>query len=260
MRKVMKYTVIDLLRSRWTYFYCGFFFILSGLLFLLSNDPSQVIITLMNVVLILVPLISTIFGVMYYYNSREFAELLLAQPIKRTDIFLGQYLGIACSLSFSIALGIGLPLLIFSSISDLSIGNYLMLIVTGIFLSLIFSAISFLTALLFENKLKGFGASIFIWLFFAIIYDALFLIALSFFSDYPLENFALFASIGNPIDLSRILIILKLDISALMGYTGALFSKLMGNFNGMLVAFSVLMAWIIIPLVGIVRVSLKKDF
>ena len=53
----------------------------------------------MNVILLLVPLIATMFGVMYYYNSREFTELLLAQPIPRRHIFIGQYLGIAGSLS-----------------------------------------------------------------------------------------------------------------------------------------------------------------
>ena len=67
----------------------------------------------MNIIVVLTPLIGTIFGVMYYYNSREFTELLLAQPIRRTDIFLGQYLGVAISLSLSISLGVGLPFLFY---------------------------------------------------------------------------------------------------------------------------------------------------
>ena len=53
------------------------------------------ITNLMNIALILCPLISIIFGTMYFYNSRDFIELLLAQPIKRKAIILGQYLGLS---------------------------------------------------------------------------------------------------------------------------------------------------------------------
>ena len=53
------------------------------------------------------------------------------------------------------------------------------------------------------------------------------------FDDYPLDKFALGATIFNPIDLSRILVILKLDISALLGYTGAVFQNFFGTGFGM---------------------------
>jgi len=214
----------------------------------------------MNVVLFLVPLVATVFGVMYYYNSREFIELLLAQPIKRTNIFLGQYLGIASSLSLSLLIGIGLPFVLYGVFGSGEIWNYFTLLLTGLFLSMIFSGIAFLVALKFENKIKGFGTAIFIWLFFAIIYDGLFLLILSMFNDYPLENVALGFSIANPIDLSRILILLKLDISALMGFTGAVFQKLLGSAFGMMAAFSVLSIWVIMPVLFIRRISAGKDF
>tara|TARA_R100000935_G_C2778402_1_gene140626 strand:- start:367 stop:558 length:192 start_codon:yes stop_codon:yes gene_type:complete len=44
---------------------------------------------------------------MYYYNFREFTQLLLAQPDKRSSIFLGQYFGVALSLSLSLIIGLG---------------------------------------------------------------------------------------------------------------------------------------------------------
>lgn len=101
MFKILKYSFYDLMRSRWTYIYGAFYFLFTLSLLWLSNDLSKVIISLMNVILILVPLIATMFAVMYYYNSREFTELLLAQPIRRRDIFLGQYFGVAASLAMS---------------------------------------------------------------------------------------------------------------------------------------------------------------
>ena len=70
------------MRSRWSYVYFAFYLLLGFVLLFLNTDVSKAVITLMNVVIILVPLMGTLFGVMYYYNSKEFIELLLAQPIK----------------------------------------------------------------------------------------------------------------------------------------------------------------------------------
>ncbi|OFZ07418.1 MAG: nitrous oxide metabolic protein, partial [Bacteroidetes bacterium RIFOXYB12_FULL_41_6] len=178
MLKILKYSFFDLIRSKWSYVYFFFYLVISSSLLYLSGDISKVIISLMNIILILVPLIASIFGVMYYYNSREFTELLLAQPIKRTNIFLGQYIGLAVSLSSSLLFGLGIPFLLFGIFRSAEIWNFIILIVTGVFLTFIFSAISFLVALKNENRLKGFGIVIFLWMFMAIIYDGLFLLSL----------------------------------------------------------------------------------
>ena len=110
MIKILKYSFYDLMRSRWSYVYFIFYLLLGFVLLFLNNDVSKAVITLMNVIIVLVPLIGTIFGVMYYYNSREFTELLLAQPIKRSSIFLGQYLGVAFSLALSLVVRTWYPL------------------------------------------------------------------------------------------------------------------------------------------------------
>ena len=260
MVKILKYSFFDLVRSRWTYIYCAFYFLFTLTLLWLSNDLSKVVISLMNVVLLLCPLIATMFGVMYYYNSREFTELLLAQPVKRTSIFFGQYLGVAASLSASWLIGTGVPFILYGVFGSAQAGNFFTLLLTGVALSFIFSAIAFLIALKNENRIKGFGLAILAWLFFAVIYDGLLLLALSYFSDYPLEKFSLAASMLTPIDLSRILILLKLDISALMGFTGAVFRKFLGTGMGMGISLIVLGLWVILPALGIRRVAARKDF
>ncbi len=260
MIKILKYSIFDLMRSRWTYVYFSFFLLFTLSLLFLSGDLSRVIISMMNVVLILCPLIATMFGIMYYYNSREFTELLLAQPIKRTAIFWGQYLGLAGSLSLSLLLGIGLPFVAYGLFFSAEIWNFSVLILNGVLLTFIFSGIAFLIALKNENRIRGFGLAILAWLFFAVIYDGIFLLLLMLFREYPLEQFSLIATIFNPIDLSRILLLLKLDISALMGFTGAVFRQFLGAGMGMIVAGLVLSAWIVVPLLSIRQVALRKDF
>lgn len=260
MIKILKYSFFDLMRSRWSYVYFAFYLALGFVLLFLNNDVNKAVITLMNIIIVLTPLIGTIFGVMYYYNSKEFTELLLAQPIKRSTIFTGQYLGISISLTLSLILGLGIPFLLYGLFMSSAIFEFSLLLFVGTMLNFIFVALAFNIALSNENKIKGFGYAILMWLFLAVIYDGVFLISLVMLNEYPLDKFALFATMFNPIDLSRILILLKLDISALLGYTGAVFKSFFGTNLGFLLSFAVMALWVILP-VWRIRVKLKKkDF
>lgn len=248
------------MRSRWSYVYFLFYLLLGVVLLFLNNDLSKAVITLMNVIIILVPLIGTIFGIMYHYDSREFTELLLAQPIKRSSIFLGQYFGVATSLSMSLIIGLGLPFVFYGLFNSSAIWDFSLLLVTGTFLTFIFTALAFMIGLSNENKIKGFGYAILLWLFMAVIYDGIFLMSILYFSDYPLDNFSLIAIVTNPIDLSRVLILLKLDISALLGYTGAVFQRFFGTSFGVILSFIMLVLWVVIPTFFIWRIAKRKDF
>lgn len=214
----------------------------------------------MNVIIILVPLIGTIFGVMYYYNSKEFTELLLAQPVKRSSIFLGQYFGVGLSLSLSLIVGLGLPFMLYGIFKSSAIWDFSLLLVTGSFLTFIFTALAFNIALFNENKIKGFGYAILLWLFMAVIYDGLFLMSLIAFEEYPLDTFSLVSTMANPIDLSRVLILLKLDISALLGYTGAVFQKFFGTNYGIIISGIMLISWVVFPVWLIKAKAKRKDF
>lgn len=260
MLKILKYSFYDLMRSRWSYVYFLFYLALGFVLLFLNQDLSKAVITLMNVIIILVPLISTIFGVMYFYNSKEFTELLLAQPLKRTSIFLGQYLGVAGSLTLSLVLGLGVPFALYGLFRSDAIWDFSLLLVTGAFLTMIFTVLAFNIALSNENKIKGFGYAVLMWLFLAVIYDGLFLLSLILFEEYPLDSFSLVATTFNPIDLSRTLILLKLDISALLGYTGAVFKSYFGTNLGLLISLGMLLLWTVLPVWRLAYKSKRKDF
>ncbi len=260
MLKVLKYSFYDLVRSRWLYAYLLFFLLVTTGLVYFSHDLSRTMISLMNILIVLCPLIGTLFGALYFYNSREFIDLLLALPLPRRSIFLGKYLGLAFSLSLSLFVGISFPMILFGVLTSGLLMNLLTLLSTGIFLTFIFTALSFLVALKSENPIRGFGAAIFIWLFLSVIYDGILLLVLLYFESYPLDKFALIASLFNPVDLSRILIMLQLDISALMGYTGAVFRKFLGTGTGMVVAYGALIVWVVVPVLLFLRIARRKDF
>jgi len=260
MIKVLQYSFYDLIRSRWSYVYFLFYLVLGFALLFLNSSVSKSIITLMNIIIVLTPMIGTIFGIMYYYSSREFTELLLAQPIRRSSIFLGQYLGVSLSLTLSLVFGLGIPFMIYGLWQSAEMANFILLIISGAFLTFIFVALAYNIGLGNDNKIKGFGYAILLWLFMAVIYDGLFLISLLLFEEYPLDKFTLLATMFNPIDLSRILVLLKLDISALLGYTGAIFQKFFGTKTGIISTLGVLTVWTLVPVYLIVYRARKKDF
>ncbi|MEZ4987262.1 MAG: ABC-2 transporter permease [Saprospiraceae bacterium] len=260
MGKIFRYTLSDLLRSYWTYLYSGFFLLFTAALFAFAAHTTNVIISLMNVMLVLCPLIAAMFGVMYYYSSRDFIELLLAQPLRRRDIFLGQYLGLSVSLSLGWVIGVSLPFIAWGGITPENGLVFALLLFCGVVLTAIFAALAFWIALKNENRIMGFGKAILLWLFFAVIYDGLVLLLLIGFKDYPLEGASIALSMLNPVDLTRILLLLQLDISALMGFTGAVFRQFMGTYLGMLVAIAALSVWVVLPVWRMLRVLFTKDF
>jgi len=113
MFKILKYYFSDLIRSRWILFYLLFYLFVGFGLLLLNRNFSYAIITLLNLIIVLSTLISSIFGATYFYNSKNFTLLLLAQPIGRIKIFIAQYLAVSISLSLCLILGLFIPFIIF---------------------------------------------------------------------------------------------------------------------------------------------------
>ena len=96
--KIIRYELRDVLRSRSLIAYAWFFLLVMEAL-LRFGDGAKAAVSLMNIVLLLIPLVSVVFGTMYLYGAREFTELLLAQPVHRAQLFAGQFLGLAIPLS-----------------------------------------------------------------------------------------------------------------------------------------------------------------
>ena len=242
MNKIIKYVITDILRNKIVLIYTIFLLAASLSVFSLEDNSSKGLLSLLNIILIVVPLVSIIFSTIYMYNSAEFIELLVSQPLKRNTIWLSLFTGLASSLSIAFLIGAGIPVLIYQA----NLVGFTM-ILTGVLLSIIFAAIAFLATVKTRDKAKGIGAAIMLWLYFSLLFDGLVLFILFQFADYPMENAMIGLSALNPIDLSRILILLQLDVSAMMGYTGAVFKDFFGVSNGLIFSFFVLLSWIVIP-------------
>ncbi|MCX8011217.1 MAG: ABC transporter permease [Ignavibacteria bacterium] len=258
--KIFLYQVKNLLRSRWLAIYTLFFFILTYVLAQFTADSSKVILSMLSLVLLVIPLVSIIFGSVIFYNSREFITFMLSQPLLRYQIFLGIALGVAIPLAFSFIVGISLPLLLFQSNLIGNLKVLILILSSGFFLTFIFTFLAFLISVLNDDKARGLGISFGIWLVLAVIYDGILLLLLYFFNEYPLEVFTLVLSLFNPIDLSRIFVLLEFDNAVLLGYTGAVFNNFFGSSLGQIITLISFFVWTIIPLILANRIFSKKDF
>ena len=254
MLKISKYVLYDILRNKVVLAYTAFLFLVSMGLFQMEENSSKAVLSLLNIILIVVPLISMIFSTIHWYNSYEFIELMLVQPVSRKKVLLSEYAGISSSLVTAFLIGTGIPVLIYHGDT-----TGLTLIMVGTLLTMVFTSMAFLASVRSRDKARGIGIALLLWFYFALIYDGLITLVLFNFSDYPLERFVVPMVSLNPIDLGRIYLMLQMDVSAMMGHTGAYYKDFFGSSGGMLYTLVVMLIWICTPLLVAMRWFNRKD-
>jgi len=243
MIRIGKYVVYDLVRNRFVVMYTAFLMLVTFSVFSLDSDAGKSTLSLLNIILLVVPVVSVIFTGIHFYNSYEFMELLLSQPVARRTIFFAEYFSVAMALAAAFLVGAGIPVLVMN-FSESS--TYLVL--GGLLLTFVFVALAFAASVSTRDKAKGIGIGLLFWFYFTLIYDGFVLYIIYAFSDYPLEKLTLALITLNPVDLVRIIILLKLDVSALMGYTGAFYKSFFGTAVGTVYSIGFVLIWIAAPL------------
>lgn len=258
--RLIGYVVRDVARSRWLLGYALVLVAVTDILFRFGGVQPNALLGAMNLALLIVPLVSLVFGAAYVYDGREFIELLLAQPLGRPRLFAALYLGLTLPLiaAFAVALVlVGLIHAVWSSPLGATLATLLSL---GAVLTAVFTAIAVLVAIRVQDKVRGLGVAIGLWLLAAVLYDGVVLVLTTMFADQPLERPLLALMVANPIDLARVLLLLQFDTPALMGYTGATFRQFFGDATGLAVASTALALWIALPAWRGVRAFQRKDF
>lgn len=254
MNKISTVFIQDLLKNKAVIGYLILFAVLGWGVFIIESQPEKAILVLLQVVLLVQPLITIVFATIYYYNSQEFILLLSVQPLKRKTLIQGLFTGLAGTFSLAFLLGTGLPVLVFAPTTE---GAFL--IIAGILLNLVFIAIALLVSVSVYDKARGMGIALIVWAFFAFIYDGLLLFIMYQFSAYPIEEPILVLSFLNPVDIARILVIMKTDASALLGLSGAVFQDFFGSTKGIAASITALLLWTLIPSWFMYKKFKRKD-
>jgi Cu-processing system permease protein len=250
----------DVLRSRWLVAYGISLFLLAEAFLRFSGSDAKAILGLGTIALMLVPLVTLVLATVYVYGGREFSEVLLAQPVRRGALFGGLYLGLAGPMAGALLAGLGIPLAVRGFGGTSVAGASVTLLVTDVLLTFIFTAIACCIAFVVEDRLRGISAALVTWLVLAVLYDGGVLTLVALLDGRPLERPLLALTLLNPIDLARVLLLLKLDVAALMGYTGAAFERFFAGGVGTALAFLALLGWVAIPVGIAAREFRRKDF
>src|SRR5574343_486174 len=126
MNRIVKFVVMDIVRNKIVLAYTVLLAALSWGVFSLEDNSSKGVLTLLNLILLNIPLVSIVFSTIYIYNSSEFIELLLSQPIKRSKIWRSIFIGLQLSLILSFFVGAGIPIMVFAPLKIA-----LMMVLTG---------------------------------------------------------------------------------------------------------------------------------
>lgn len=258
--KIVRYVILDVLRNRWVIAYALFFLAVTDVLLRLGGTGPRALLSLLNVVVLIIPLVTIVFGTIYWHGAREFNELLLSQPVARPTLFHGLFAGLILPLWAAFIIGVTIPVLVQRAADAETLQLLVLMLVAGCALTAVFGALAVLIAGLVVDRLKGLGIALGVWLLMTVAYDGLILWVAMTFQDYPLEGAMLALSFANPVDLARVLLVLRFDVSALMGYTGAVMQRILGSPLGMAAAIGGLAAWAIVPGLFALRAFRRKDF
>lgn len=256
--KLLGYQIRNVARGRAVIGYGVTLLLVAWALVRFGGGTSRALLSMGNVVLIVVPLVSLVLGTIHFYDAREFDELVLTHPVDRRQLFRGLYFGLTIPMSLAYLVAVLLPLSL-GGIDAGSLGAVFTLAFCGVFLTAIFIALAYWIAVKFDEPMKGLGLVLATWLFFGVLYDGFVLLAANAFSAYPLERPMLVLMMLNPVDLARVLLLMQLDVAALMGYTGAVFKAFFGGALGPLLSVTMLSAWVAGPFWMGMRIFDRKD-
>lgn len=257
--QVLSYQVRNIVRGHVVTVYGLLLLVLTHALLRLGGGGPHALLSLMNTVLLFVPLVSLLFGTTYLYDARPFTELLLTQPVGRTPLFVGLWAGLTMPLVVAFTLGAGLPFLWHREAANL-LKPLLLLLLTGTLLTASFTAVAAWIAVRFDDRAHGIAVALAVWAAAAIVYDAILLLAMAGLSEWPLEGPLIGISLLNPIDAARIGMTFALDAPVLLGYAGAVLQRAAGAGGGLLLALAALAFWSIVPALYALHRFRGKDF
>jgi Cu-processing system permease protein len=205
--------------------------------------------SIINIVLLIVPLMGLTLGAISLAGERERSTLLylLAQPVTQLEVLLGKYLGLAIALFSALVLGFGISgILIAVQGGSAEINLYLLMVMLAFMLALVSLSIGFLISSLVRKGSTAISIALFIWLLLLI------------FGDLGIMGTSMVLKLGvgqlftltllNPMQIFKIAAILNIRGSLeVLGPAGIYALRTYGS-QLMPGLIAVLLAWTLLPL------------
>ncbi len=269
IRAIVGKELRDALRNRWfiifTLAFAGLALALSALMqptgtSLRVISYSRTAASLINLVLLFVPLIGLTLGSANLAGDRETGALvyLLAQPVSRAEVLLGKYVGLAGALLATLTLGFGVAgvaLALQGSIQDA--GGFLFTVVLAYLLALAMLSLGFLMSIIARKTATALGGALFLWLLLVFIGD-LGIMGTALTTQMPIQT-VFFIAVLNPLQMFKIASILTIQANLeVLGPAGLYATDQFGSLLLPLLLAGMLL-WIVIPLLGAVSLFSRQE-
>ncbi len=258
-------------RSRWLQIFAvvfaGLALAVAGAGYVLSGghgvqDFSRTAISLVQLVLLLVPLAALVFGALALTSERGAAELLYSQPVARGHILFGRVLGLWAALSAAELVGFGLAGLVLQWQAGLGgVARYGALaltavVITGVFLSIAAWLASGHTG----RRTRVLALALVVWFLAVVLFDVAALGVASLLRSGSASRLLIWATLVNPVDAARTGALLAIEGTSAFGAATAALLRFTGGMTaaGAAVAAS-LVLWLVVPFACAVRGLARSD-
>jgi Cu-processing system permease protein len=260
------------IRSRWTQMFAIVFALLATAVawsgYILSGgsgvqDFARTSVSLLQLVILLVPLAALIVGVLSFTAERGAVELLYSQPVSRATILIGQMLGVFVALVAAQLIGFGAAgIVIFSSSGSWGVGSYFILFAASALLTAIFVAAAAAAGAgaVGRGRVRAVSIALVIWFVAVVLFDIVALGAASLLTSGYASRVLIISVIANPVDAIRTAALLATSGTTAFGSASLAFLRFTKGTTGAAIALSgSIIFWTLLPAVMATRRLNARD-
>jgi Cu-processing system permease protein len=272
LRLVAREELLLALRSRWTQIFAVVFgvlaFAVAGAGYVLSGghgvqDFARTAVSLVQLVLLLVPLTALVIGVLSLAPERGAAELIFSQPVARRTILLGKLLGLFQALGAAQALGFGAAgAVVYAQSGSEGIGGFLLLVLASLVTTAVFLGLAALLSAgaVGRRRTRALALALVVWFVAVVFLDLVALGLASLLPSGSASRVLMVAAIVNPLGAVRTGTLLAIEGTGAFGAASlALFRFTGGTLGASLVLAASLLFWLIAPATLALRRLRKAD-
>ena len=226
------------------------------------QDFARTAVSLVQLVLLLVPLVALLTGVMALTPDRGAAELLYSQPVARQHILAGKLLGLFEALAAAQMIGFGASgAVIFSQAGSDGIGAFIVLVLGSLALTGVFLGLGALVACTnLARRSRALSVALVVWFLSVVLFDVAALGLASMLRSGTASRVLIAAVVINPADAVRTGTLLAIEGDAAFGAASLAFFRVLGGSTT--AAFTLggsVLAWLIIPVLLAGRALQRAD-
>lgn len=266
-----RYELLLAVRSRWlqtfAVVFAGLTLAVAASGYILSGghgvqDFARTAVSLVQIVLLLVPLSALVFGGLALTSDQGAAELLYSQPVSRGALLAGRVLGVWLALAAAELLGFGAAGLVVQSQTGLEgLGRYAALVAMALGLTAVFLSVAALLASANTGRrTRVLAAALVVWFVAVVLFDVALLGAASLLRSGSASRLLIWATLVNPVDAARTAALLAIEGTAAFGAASLALLRFTG---GMSLAATYLVAslsaWMVLPLLLAMRRVTRAD-